>query len=411
LIQVEKLSHTFTGSVMNLCQKVCQSSEPVSLHREDHAWVIKILDEVGKAAQAFSNFITEKELVSKLNRRLKEFKYAAKARGSLSSDLSGVPVKVRSKMGTSVSWEDALDAMEDAMINSGPGNRNGLLYEELQGLADSIRCHGAGRAVDFLPDRYCNSGRSAMNRAVTCVLKRLPVIACTYKRTRTIVFVDAHNAQVCATLYSFFLVSDDLKKPLNNAANNVVAAAVTHAIDLVAEAGAGDEDVMTAAVDGNGDDVMAAAAGCADDDVMVVESGDRSARFHPSTAMSHANDLFALLSKNNTDKNFVVCIVDGGSDWSVKSLLTFYYMGKLWKDKRLDGLVLTSYCASLSAFKPIEHFWSHLSRQLSALTLSAIAPGDTEPVAKLHWDGAPSVLRILFHPMRRKCDTAVPCTL
>lgn len=58
-------------------------------------------------------------------------------------------------------------------------------------------------------------------------------------------------------------------------------------------------------------------------------------------------------------------------------------MGRLWKDKGLDGLVLTSYCASLSAYNPIEHFWSHLSRQLSGMVLSATAPGDTVPTPKL----------------------------
>ena len=55
----------------------------------------------------------------------------------------------------------------------------------------------------------------------------------------------------------------------------------------------------------------------------------------------------------------------------MKSLLTFIYMGRMFRDEDLDGLVLTSYCAGLSAYNPIEHFWAHLSKQLSGAVLDA----------------------------------------
>jgi hypothetical protein len=106
----------------------------------------------------------------------------------------------------------------------------------------------------------------------------------------------------------------------------------------------------------------------------------RAVRYHPSTPMTHANDLHDLLKD---DVAFVMAIVDGGSDWSVKSLITLLFMGRLWRDKNLDGLILTSFCAGLSAFNPIEHFWAVLSRSLSGATLEAIADGDTVAVPLL----------------------------
>ena len=49
---------------------------------------------------------------------------------------------------------------------------------------------------------------------------------------------------------------------------------------------------------------------------------------------------------------------------------------RLWGDNRLDVLVATSYAARFSAFNPIEHLWSPLSKKLNGVTLSAVAPGD-----------------------------------
>ena len=79
----------------------------------------------------------------------------------------------------------------------------------------------------------------------------------------------------------------------------------------------------------------------------------------------------------------MIAIVDGGSDWSVKSMLTLVEMGRVWRDMGLDCLCLTSYCAGLSAFNPIEHYWAPLSRNLSGVILPAIDDGDTVPVPRL----------------------------
>lgn len=51
---------------------------------------------------------------------------------------------------------------------------------------------------------------------------------------------------------------------------------------------------------------------------------NRARRFHPSTCQTHANELYELLS--DVSEAFVVNIIYGGSDWSVKSLLTLLYM-------------------------------------------------------------------------------------
>ena len=104
---------------------------------------------------------------------------------------------------------------------------------------------------------------------------------------------------------------------------------------------------------------------------------NRAVRYHPSTAMLLANDLHKILQP---EEAFVMAIVDGGSDWSVKSLITLIYMGRVWKSLGLDGFVITSYCAGFSAFNPVEQYWAPLNRSLSAVTLSATAPGDSVAV-------------------------------
>ena len=48
---------------------------------------------------------------------------------------------------------------------------------------------------------------------------------------------------------------------------------------------------------------------------------NRSVRYHPSTAMSHANDMISLLKE--TVEKFVVLIVDGGSDCTRGHLLPY----------------------------------------------------------------------------------------
>jgi len=72
-------------------------------------------------------------------------------------------------------------------------------------------------------------------------------------------------------------------------------------------------------------------------------------------------------------------IVDNGPDWSTSSLTNCLYFFRLFVKLDLDVLFVASFCPKFSAFNPIEHSWAVCTRALTAVTLSAILPGDTAP--------------------------------
>lgn len=78
-------------------------------------------------------------------------------------------------------------------------------------------------------------------------------------------------------------------------------------------------------------------------------------------------------------KSVVISIVDGGPDWSTASLLNAFFYMRLWRDCDLDLLIITSFAARYSAYNPIEHLWSPLSKKLSSVRLSAVDDGDQQP--------------------------------
>ena len=105
----------------------------------------------------------------------------------------------------------------------------------------------------------------------------------------------------------------------------------------------------------------------------------RSARFHSSTCETHMHDLKpvveAVVSEGRT---VITLIVDGGPDWSTNSLLNAMSFLRLWKSCNLDILCVTSFAARYSAYNPIEHLWSVLSKKLASVKLSAVADGDAK---------------------------------
>ena len=91
----------------------------------------------------------------------------------------------------------------------------------------------------------------------------------------------------------------------------------------------------------------------------------RSSKFYSSNAVGHCRDLRPLIvQQQKKGKNFVVLLVDGGPDWSVRSTATIVQMGKLWRDCGLDLLVAVSYAPYHSRYNPIEHAWSPRSNDL-----------------------------------------------
>ena len=110
----------------------------------------------------------------------------------------------------------------------------------------------------------------------------------------------------------------------------------------------------------------------------------RASRFHSSNIQAHIDDLQPIVEAGvKKGKTVVILTVDGGPDWSTNSLVNALFYMRLWRDTNLDVLVATSFAARFSAFNPIEHLWSPLSKKLNGVTFSAIAPGDSKPPCQI----------------------------
>ena len=102
-----------------------------------------------------------------------------------------------------------------------------------------------------------------------------------------------------------------------------------------------------------------------------------AAKFYSSTSQTHANDMLPMFKGVVKEgRTAITLIVDGGPDWSTASLLNTLFFFRLWRDTDLDMLVVCSYAARYSAYNPIEHLWSPLSKELSGVQFSSKATGD-----------------------------------
>ena len=72
-------------------------------------------------------------------------------------------------------------------------------------------------------------------------------------------------------------------------------------------------------------------------------------------------------------------ITDGGPDWTPKSNLNQFFLGRFWKDNDLDMLISCCYAPGLSRYNPIEHKWSPCSKWLAGVSIPACLPGETIP--------------------------------
>jgi hypothetical protein len=97
-------------------------------------------------------------------------------------------------------------------------------------------------------------------------------------------------------------------------------------------------------------------------------------------AQTHANDLHGLLTGGEgDDTSGVVIIGDNGPDYAPKSSKVFLNLGRLFKVRYLDFLIVVSYAPGDSAHNPIEHGWAPLSRFLSGVILPRSLPGKKPP--------------------------------
>ena len=104
---------------------------------------------------------------------------------------------------------------------------------------------------------------------------------------------------------------------------------------------------------------------------------------------SHINDIRKILRTNPELKRPVfAAITDGGPDWTPKSNINQFFLGRLWRDESFEMVVCVCEPAGLSRFNPIEHMWSWWSRQLAGVRLSTCLPGENIPLINQHLPAA-----------------------
>eukprot|EP00117_Sycon_ciliatum_P043397 scpid28652/ scgid31427/ len=108
---------------------------------------------------------------------------------------------------------------------------------------------------------------------------------------------------------------------------------------------------------------------------------NRASKFHQSNAQAHANDLSKIVKQEKflRGQQSLCLTTDNGPDYSMKSLQTFLYIGRLWRDSDLDVLIQTSYAPGHSAHNMIEHAWAPISRKLAGVTLPITLEGEDKP--------------------------------
>ena len=135
----------------------------------------------------------------------------------------------------------------------------------------------------------------------------------------------------------------------------------------------------------------------------------RASSFHKDCALTHYEDLCTILRPLTEKKKALVLVVDNGPDWHKNSAKTFLAMGRLWKDLKLDYLLLVSYAPGDSKFNPIEHAWAPITIWWSGLVLPAPADQETETVMDNAMQTLQASLRAKKYDGFGITTTYVPC--
>lgn len=111
-----------------------------------------------------------------------------------------------------------------------------------------------------------------------------------------------------------------------------------------------------------------------------------AAKFHSSTSQRHATHLYEILKPivhdKVTPKTVVNIISDGGPDWNSQSVVNLINYGRLWRDLKLDGLIISAYAPGHSRLNPIERAWAPMSKWLTGVTLPRSLEGESKPPYK-----------------------------
>ncbi|XP_071948704.1 uncharacterized protein [Antedon mediterranea] len=96
------------------------------------------------------------------------------------------------------------------------------------------------------------------------------------------------------------------------------------------------------------------------------------------TIASHVNDLVPLLREEvRLGKTVIFIIADGGCNFHVGHASNLLYYCRLFRDLKLDALIITSYAPGQSALNPIEHVWSPCTNALASVSLPDKLPGES----------------------------------
>ena len=108
----------------------------------------------------------------------------------------------------------------------------------------------------------------------------------------------------------------------------------------------------------------------------------RPSKLLPVNMETHNGDIAPMMKKiTSDDKSAVLLISDRGPDRCQEYYANEYFYYMLWKQYKLDILIVTSFAPGYSAYNPIEHLWAPLSRSLTGVKGNPITDGDDRPPA------------------------------
>ena len=107
---------------------------------------------------------------------------------------------------------------------------------------------------------------------------------------------------------------------------------------------------------------------------------NRAVKYQSASVSDHISDVRNILKWNpDLKKPVQVFLTDGGPDWTPKSSLTAFFLGRFWKNENLDMVIACTNAPGWSRFNPIEHIWSSLSKFLAGVSLPSCMPGENKP--------------------------------
>lgn len=89
--------------------------------------------------------------------------------------------------------------------------------------------------------------------------------------------------------------------------------------------------------------------------------------YHPSTVLRHGNNLYDILARTPElkMKRNVVLLADNGPDWMCpKSMTLQLHFGRLFRELKLDSLIVAHYAAYHSKHNYIERLWGEAFRHM-----------------------------------------------